>query len=229
MWPQRLSEQSPEYGTLRTYLDTLADLPWHATGCGQTLSLEAATPEGVEGGGVVEGGVAAGEGHDLRGAEAAVRRGAGASDQSTRAMSPAEAQRVLDEDHFGLEVTGLLAPTRIAPSALRALLRSQLSLPPLAKQGVKRRLVEFVAVGSLLELEQAGTRGSVGKRERGGAVLCLVGPPGVGKTSLGKSVARALGRRFTRLALGGVNDEAEVSPSRCSKTRASLAAGRAAG
>src|SRR5436305_11060643 len=71
---------------------------------------------------------------------------------------------------------------------------------------VKERLIEFLAVRSRRErkgMEKVGGRGS-------GAVLSLVGPPGVGKTSLGESVARALGRKFVRVALGGVRDEAEI-------------------
>jgi ATP-dependent Lon protease len=78
----------------------------------------------------------------------------------------AEARRVLDEDHCGLEP-------------------------------IKERLLEFLAVHQL----NPGAKGPI---------LCLVGPPGVGKTSLGRSMARALGRRFTRLSLGGVHDEAEI-------------------
>ena len=71
---------------------------------------------------------------------------------------------------------------------------------------VKDRIVEYLAVRSRRAergLQVVGGRGS-------GAVLALVGPPGVGKTSLGESVARALGRKFVRVALGGVRDEAEI-------------------
>src|SRR5690606_25593049 len=93
------------------------------------------------------------------------------------------ARQVLDEDHYGLEE-------------------------------IKDRILEFLAVRKLRaerkqEDEEEDLRDKV-RREREGVVLCFVGPPGVGKTSLGISIARAMGRKFVRLALGGIRDEAEI-------------------
>lgn len=73
---------------------------------------------------------------------------------------------------------------------------------------VKRRILEYLAVRKLKRAASAaGAEGSVKTR---GPILCLIGPPGVGKTSLGKSIARALGRQFVRASLGGVHDEAQI-------------------
>ncbi|MFD6390602.1 endopeptidase La [Nocardia sp. NPDC060259] len=122
---ERASDQSPESGWIRTWLDTVLDLPW-------TVKTEDST--------------------DVPAARA-----------------------VLDADHHGLDE-------------------------------VKDRMVEYLAVRARRAsrgLDVVGGRGS-------GAVLVLVGPPGVGKTSLGESVAKALGRKFVRVALGGVRDEAEI-------------------
>ncbi|WP_392508719.1 endopeptidase La [Naumannella halotolerans] len=122
---ERSSDQTPEAGWIRTWLDTILDMPW-----GQT---------------------------------------------TTDNTDIAAAREVLDADHHGLD-------------------------------DVKDRMIEYLAVRSRRAergLQVVGGRGS-------GAVLALAGPPGVGKTSLGESVARALGRKFVRVALGGVRDEAEI-------------------
>ena len=122
---ERSSEQSPEGGWIRTWLDTVLDLPWNVT-----------------------------------------------TEDSTDLKS---AREILDADHHGLD-------------------------------DVKDRIVEYLAVRarrSQRGMAVVGGRGS-------GAVMVLAGPPGVGKTSLGESVARALGRKFVRVALGGVRDEAEI-------------------
>ncbi|MBB5805293.1 ATP-dependent Lon protease [Saccharothrix ecbatanensis] len=122
---ERTSEQSPEVGWIRTWLDTVLELPWN---------------ERTE------------ESYDIAGARA-----------------------VLDADHAGLD-------------------------------DVKERITEYLAVRRRRADRGLGVVGG----RRSGAVLALVGPPGVGKTSLGESVARAMGRKFVRVALGGVRDEAEI-------------------
>jgi ATP-dependent Lon protease len=94
------------------------------------------------------------------------------------------ARKVLEEDHYALE-------------------------------DVKKRILEYLAVRKLRverkgehtpELREEDTI----RREREGAIMCFIGPPGVGKTSLGRSIARAMGRKFIRISLGGVHDEAEI-------------------
>jgi ATP-dependent Lon protease len=122
---ERSGDQNPEAGWIRTWLDTVLEMPW---------------------------GERSEDSYDIAGARA-----------------------VLDADHAGLD-------------------------------DVKERIVEYLAVRKKRQdkgLELVGGR-------RSGAVLALVGPPGVGKTSLGESVARAMGRKFVRVALGGVRDEAEI-------------------
>ncbi len=122
---ERTSDQSPETGWIRTWLDTVLELPW----------------------GVV----------------------------SEDRLDVNEAARILDADHDGLE-------------------------------DVKERILEHLAVKKL-----QAERGLAPVDGRGsGAILALVGPPGVGKTSLGQSIANALGRKFVRVSLGGVRDEAEI-------------------
>jgi ATP-dependent Lon protease len=94
----------------------------------------------------------------------------------------AHARKILDQDHFGL-------------------------------QDIKERILEFLAVRKLrLERKDDKTEPSKDliRREREGVILCFIGPPGVGKTSLGQSIARAMERKFVRISLGGVRDEAEI-------------------
>jgi len=122
---ERTSEQSPEYGWIRTYLDWMTEIPW-----------------------------------DVR---------------TEDNLDIGDARRILDEDHTGLS-------------------------------DVKDRIVEYLAVRKLRQ--ERGLGPSAGRGS--GAILTLVGPPGVGKTSLGESVARALGRKFVRISLGGIHDEAEI-------------------
>ncbi|MEU0780928.1 endopeptidase La [Streptomyces sp. NPDC006173] len=122
---ERSSDQSPEGSWIRTWLDTVLELPWN---------------ERTE------------DQYDIQGAQA-----------------------VLDAEHAGLE-------------------------------DVKERITEYLAVRKRRSDRGLGVVGG----RRGGAVLALVGPPGVGKTSLGESVAHAMGRKFVRVALGGVRDEAEI-------------------
>jgi len=108
------------------------------------------------------------------------------SKRTTDDLDIQHARRVLDEDHYGLK-------------------------------DVKERIIEFLAVRRLRAERYGGNhktekkeRRDYVRREREGAILCFVGPPGVGKTSLGSSIARAMDRKFIRMSLGGVRDEAEI-------------------
>jgi ATP-dependent Lon protease len=122
---ERTSDQSPEVGWIRTWLDTVLEIPWNT--------------------------------------------------RTDDAYDIGAAREILDADHAGLD-------------------------------DVKDRIIEYLAVR-----KRRADKGLtlVGGR-RSGAVLALTGPPGVGKTSLGESVARSMGRKFARVALGGVRDEAEI-------------------
>lgn len=92
------------------------------------------------------------------------------------------ARKILDDDHYGLK-------------------------------DVKERVLEYLAIRKLRLERKADPNGDYKdkiRHEREGVILCFVGPPGVGKTSLGQSIARAMGRKFIRISLGGVRDEAEI-------------------
>ena len=104
------------------------------------------------------------------------------SKQTDDNLDIAHARAVLDEDHYGLK-------------------------------DIKERILEYLAVRKLRSEraeELKGAEADYLRRNREGAILCFVGPPGVGKTSLGASIARAMGRKFIRMSLGGVRDEAEI-------------------
>lgn len=113
---QHMETANPEYSIARTYLETVADLPWNAYS-DENFSIE-------------------------------------------------EAKKILEEDHYGI-------------------------------REVKERILEFLAVRKL-------------KNDTKGSIICLVGPPGTGKTSVGVSIARALGKKYYRFSVGGMRDEAEI-------------------
>ena len=103
-------------------------------------------------------------------------------ERSEERLDPMHTREVLDADHAGLD-------------------------------DVKDRIVEYVAVRKLRQergIDDASDERSARQRAQAGAILTLIGPPGTGKTSIGESIARAMGREFVRMSLGGVRDEAEI-------------------
>ena len=98
-------------------------------------------------------------------------------------------------------------PTAIEEPDIAAV-RAVLDADHYGLQKVKRRILEYLAIRKLKSAKPA--EGATGPAKTKGPILCLMGPPGVGKTSLGKSIARALGRQFVRISLGGVHDEAQI-------------------
>ncbi|MGW5020686.1 endopeptidase La [Streptomyces cacaoi] len=149
---ERASDQSPEGSWIRTWLDTVLEMPWN---------------------------VRTEDAYDITGAQA-----------------------VLDADHAGLQdvkerITEYLA------------VRKRRAERGLGAAGASDA-ADTADAGDTASDAGAGAGDAGSRRAGGGAVLALTGPPGVGKTSLGESVARAMGRKFVRVALGGVRDEAEI-------------------
>jgi ATP-dependent Lon protease len=136
---ERMPEQNPEHGWIRTWLETMLELPW--------------------------------------------------GKRSDDRLDIGEARRILDADHTGLDDVKDRIVEELAVRERRA-----------ARDPLRDAESDTAKVAAD---EAAGGRGT-------GLILALVGPPGVGKTSLGESIARALGRKFVRLALGGIRDEAEI-------------------
>jgi len=133
-------------------------------------------------------------------------------DKSTEApLDIALARKVLDEDHYDLEK---IKERLLEYLAVRKLRAERARPTPVANNAVETQTPPLEGEAELPEVTPADgpltyedVHNYSGPRE---PILCFVGPPGVGKTSLGQSIARALGRKFTRMSLGGVRDEAEV-------------------
>ena len=126
---EKMSPMNPETGYIRSYVETLTEMPWNI--------------------------------------------------KSPNNTNISDAEKILNEDHFGLEK-------------------------------IKERILEYLAVLKLKHSLSEENPENIKKKATTPTILCFVGPPGVGKTSIGKSIARALGRKFARISLGGIRDEAEI-------------------
>jgi ATP-dependent Lon protease len=133
-------------------------------------------------------------------------------------LDPVEARRVLDEDHYDLDKVKERIVEYLAVQKLRQSQRdpSRASTPAASVEGTQPTTLAASAAG---EGTPGGGNGNAPARvpegqhtaaRMRGPILCFVGPPGVGKTSLGQSIARAMNRKFVRISLGGVRDEAEI-------------------
>ncbi len=168
---ERMSEQSPEQGWVRNWLDTLLDLAW---------------------------GVETNDRLDIPAARAVL-------DTDTTGLDDAK-ERIVE----WLAVRKLRAERDAREEVARAVADSSDREAQEAGSAPGRNVIE--PEGEVLGTADVPTTPPVAGPQRGGrgAIMLLVGPPGVGKTSIGESVARALGRSFVRVALGGVRDEAEI-------------------
>lgn len=128
------------------------------------------------------------------------------TDDKLDATTLARARKQLDDDHFGLQKI----KKRLLEYLAVLRLKEQLKAEAAAKQAAMNTNKELIKASDLAEGKIPPPPPAVKRLVDKSPILLLVGPPGVGKTSLAKSVATALGRKFHRISLGGVRDEAEI-------------------